>query len=134
VGLEKPSVYFDFLDRVTDPTRLLTSNPLTPEAVYQYSLGVATQDGLLSEPGALTAVEMNLALHAATPKIEAFYNYYSNYVKDLDPNCGSWVDWYGTIVCDVETLVKLAGTLTLGGPSSKCVPSYNSVIHILTRF
>ena len=27
--------------------------------------------------------------------------------------CGSWVDWYGQVVCDVETLMHLAGVETI---------------------
>ena len=56
---------------------------------------------------------MHLALHSATPKIEAFYSYYTNYVNKT-VECGSWVDWYGDVICDVETLKRLAGTETIG--------------------
>jgi UDP-glucose:glycoprotein glucosyltransferase len=61
-------------------------------------------------------LEMDLALHAATPKIEAFYQYYQDkalkQLKNLeqDPKkCGSWVEWYGSVICDVYTLAQLAG-------------------------
>ncbi len=79
--------------------------------MHQLALQAAVAGGFLSEPGALTAVEMNLAMHSATPKIEAFYQHYSDLNSTVD--CGSWVDWYGTVVCDVETLVQLAGRDTI---------------------
>lgn len=57
---------------------------------------------------------MNLALHAATPKIEAFYHHYGeHHSESRGTECGSWVEWYGEVVCDIETLVHLAGTETI---------------------
>lgn len=57
---------------------------------------------------------MNLALHAATPKIEAFYHHYGeHHGESRGTECGSWVEWYGEVVCDIETLVHLAGTETI---------------------
>lgn len=59
-------------------------------------------------------IEMNLAMHAATPKIEAFYNWYdTRYNASEGRKCGSWVDWYGDVVCDVESLARLAGVETI---------------------
>lgn len=31
--------------------------------------------------------------------------------------CGSWVDWYGEVVCDVEQLAHLAGPETIDAES-----------------
>lgn len=73
--------------------------------------------GLLSESGVLASLEMNLALHSATPKIEAFYHYYSENVVG-QRECGSWVDWYGSVVCDVESLAHLAGLDTIDSTES----------------
>jgi UDP-glucose:glycoprotein glucosyltransferase len=69
---------------------------------------------------------MYLALHAATPKIEAYYQYYHDHhdAKHEDmfsnnPKCGSWVDWYGQVVCDIETLASLVDVDTVeSGESS----------------
>ncbi|TFK19735.1 hypothetical protein FA15DRAFT_759842 [Coprinopsis marcescibilis] len=115
VGLENPDAFFPFLDLITDPEVLHSSTSLSPEAIHQASLKVAVSKGLFAKPGSLSNVELQLALHAASPKIEAFYNYYTSYVnKTLACNGGSWVDWYGEVVCDVDTLKKLAGTETIG--------------------
>ena len=71
--------------------------------------------GLLPKTGSLAFADINLALHAATPKIEAFYQYYADHHrgKELGEGCESWVDWYGQVVCDVETLEKLADVDTI---------------------
>jgi hypothetical protein len=87
---------------------------MTAEALHQATLQTAVIHGFLAEPGSLAAVEMNLALHAATPKIEAFHHHYETHVNvTRGSNCGSWVDWYGEVVCDLETLVGLAGKETI---------------------
>lgn len=110
MSLEYPDAFFLLLDRLTDPDVLPLSEKMSPEAVHQAVLQLAAANGFLSESGALAFVEMNLALHAATPKIEAFYNYYEDHHKSSrGTECGSWVDWYGEVVCDIETLVRLAG-------------------------
>ncbi|KAK7462762.1 killer toxin resistant protein [Stygiomarasmius scandens] len=119
VALENPNAFFPLIDRVTDPEALLLSQKLAPEALHQSALQIAVSNGLLSEPGALASVEMNLALHAATPKIEAFYHHYTQVTAEHAPDCGSWVMWYGMRICDVETLVQLAGTDTIDSPDKK---------------
>ncbi|KAJ7130733.1 glycosyltransferase family 24 protein [Mycena crocata] len=116
VSLENPDAFFPFVDRVTNPETLPSSQPLANEAVYQFALQTAATNGFLSAPGAVAAVEMNLGLHAATPKIEAFYHHYAS--RAADPKCGSWVDWYGEMVCDVEKLAHLAGIETID-PTNK---------------
>ena len=75
---------------------------------------------------------MHLALHAASPKLEAFYQYYNDYqaVKfksSGSSNCGSWVDWYGEVVCDVATLSRLVETQALD-------PSTEQNVYVLTIF
>ena len=72
---------------------------------------MAIDDGIIRQSGDLGIVEMNLAMHAATPKLEAFYNYYEDtHNNSRGHECGSWVDWYGEVVCDVEGLAHLVGT------------------------
>ncbi|KAJ6586424.1 glycosyltransferase family 24 protein [Mycena vulgaris] len=117
VSLENPDAFFPFVDRVTDPDLIPAPQQMTNEAVHQFAMQIAT-NGFLSEPGSLAAVEMNLGLHAATPKIEAFYHHYLTHAED--PKCGSWVDWYGEVVCDVQKLSHLAGIETIDptNPSS----------------
>ena len=86
---------------------------------------------LLQKPGSLAFADITLALHAATPKIEAFYQYYTDHHanKELGEGCESWVDWYGQIVCDLETLEKLVDVDTIDQATSHpCVVSSPHVI------
>ncbi|KAJ8081870.1 killer toxin resistant protein [Marasmius tenuissimus] len=126
VALESPASFFPFLDCVTDSSQLALPPNARPEAIYQSTLALAASHGFLSDTSAVAAVEMNLALHAASPKIQAFYHHYNTTNNERDVKCGSWVDWYGTVVCDVETLAQLARIETIDPtekPSSKS--SYN---------
>ncbi|KAJ3727354.1 UDP-glucose:glycoprotein glucosyltransferase-domain-containing protein [Lentinula guzmanii] len=106
VALEDSKTFFPFFD--------------VPEAVYSSSLEVARIWVCFPEPGALAFVESSLALHAATPKIEAFYHHYTEVVgaSARHKECGSWVDWYGTVVCDVESLAQVAGLDTIDSTDS----------------
>lgn len=115
VALENPAAFFKFVDRITHPEINALSPSLSAEALHQLGLETAVASGLLPEPGALNIVEMNLAMHAATPKIEAFYQQYGRQAGSRGNPCGggSWIDWYGATVCDVETLVQLAGKETI---------------------
>jgi UDP-glucose:glycoprotein glucosyltransferase len=83
--------------------------------------------GYLSEPGALEFARIQLALHATSPKIQAFFQFYDDQHFPHVENCESWVDWYGERVCDVETLAHLAGHDTINAPNStdKCVDNFN---------
>ncbi|KAJ3803614.1 hypothetical protein F5876DRAFT_84892 [Lentinula aff. lateritia] len=111
VALEISKAFFPFLDHVTDPDVVIITPNEAPEAIYSSSLDVAKNMGLFSESGALAFIEISLALHAATPKIEAFYHHYMETVKQSvrRKECGSWVDWYGSVVGDVELLAQLVG-------------------------
>ncbi|KAG6839745.1 hypothetical protein C0991_012004, partial [Blastosporella zonata] len=114
IALESPETFFPLLDQLTDPEILPLSEKLTPEAVHQAVLEIAAKNGYLTKPGSLAAVELSLALHAATPKIEAFYNHYIDHHNNTKgTECGSWVEWYGEVVCDIEKLVNLAGVETI---------------------
>lgn len=114
MSLENPDAFFPLLDQLTDPKLAPSHLSLKPEATHQAAIQVAIDNGLLSHHGSLQAVEMNLALHAATPKIEAFYYHYVDlHNESAGTKCGSWVDWYGEIVCDVETLAQRAGVETI---------------------
>ncbi len=85
---------------------------LSHEALEQRALQTALSAGYLSKPGSLEAVQAQLGLHSAAPKIVAFYQHYSDIVgtmnvSDETERCGSWVDWYGRVVCDVDEFIHL---------------------------
>ncbi|PPQ69221.1 hypothetical protein CVT24_000018 [Panaeolus cyanescens] len=119
VALENPSVFFEYLDQLTNPEVIPTLVGLSPEATHQAALQVAIDNFLLHEPSALSLVQLNLGLHAATPKLEAYYNYYNEHHQNsAGTSCGSWVDWYGTVICDVEALAALVKTEAIDAPNS----------------
>ena len=109
VSLEYPDKYFNFLDQLSNPERFpLTSR--TVEEEHRAALVLAVEGGIIQDPEALARIQMNLVLSSATPKLEAFYNYYeANYENQPTPDCESWVDWYGKLVCDVATLAQVVG-------------------------
>jgi UDP-glucose:glycoprotein glucosyltransferase len=108
------------LDALTDPNTPPSVHTLTPEAIHGLVVETTSRLGLLPKPGSLAFADINLALHGATPKIEAFYQYYldNHGDKELGEGCESWVDWYGQAVCDVETLEKLADVDTIDEATS----------------
>ncbi|KAF9051644.1 glycosyltransferase family 24 protein [Panaeolus papilionaceus] len=118
VALENPSVFFEYLEQLTNPEVVPTFIGLSPEATHQAALQVAIDNSLLHEPSALALVQLNLGLHAATPKLEAYYNYYNEHHRNSPgTECGSWVDWYGTVICDVEALASLVKTEAIDAPN-----------------
>lgn len=100
----------------------LPTDRSSPAYVHKHVLDTALSLRYLAEPGAYVSAEMHVALHSASPKLEAFYQYYSDHVSHIeaDPatNCGSWVDWYGQVVCDVGTLARLVLTEEIDPPES----------------
>ena len=129
VGLENPDAFFPLVDRLTDPNVLSYLEELSPEALYRAVLEISTGNGFFND----ATLEMNLALHAATPKIEAFYNYYEDHHSGgPGAECGSWVDWHGQVICDIDTLVRVA-SLDTNEPAVKStqVPFHSRIIYLI---
>ena len=111
-----PDYFFPFLQEVATHDAFEDWHKTVPSELYHLVLDLAIHHGYLSDIGSNTvaATKMNLGLHTATPKIEAFYQYYQDrHAFREGTDCGSWIDWYGQVVCDVETLAHLAGVETL---------------------
>lgn len=111
---------------LTNPELQAEVAPRTEEEWHRYALDTAVAEGYLSAPGAHAAVEMELALHSSSPKIEAFFQFYRDrhlqHRADAHRvDCDSWVDWYGQVVCDAETLAHLAGVETIDAPGADVV-------------
>ncbi|KAI0314345.1 UDP-glucose:glycoprotein glucosyltransferase-domain-containing protein [Amylostereum chailletii] len=118
ISIEEPNAFFPLLETLTDPQRDPRPETLSREALEQLALQAALSAGFLSKPGSLELAQMQLALHAATPKIEAFFSYYTNAARERaahmdEKSCESWVDWYGEVVCDGDRLAELAGRETI---------------------
>ena len=131
VAIEDPAAFFPVLHAVTSPD---TAPRTSPEQTHQHVFDTALALGYLSQPGAYVAAEMHLALHAASPKLEAFYQYYTDhhagrFEQVKREGCGSWVDWYGEVVCDVEMLKKLGCAEVTdaddAGENSRCVEPFS---------
>ena len=89
-------------------------------------------------------MEATLALHTAVPRIEAAYQYYADSQAGRGADCGSWVDWYGEVVCDVESLRHLTELETIEAgdvvADNRCVlrlhasyNDFNRTLHSSTR-
>lgn len=114
ISQEEPDAFFPLLDAFTNPEIIPASLNNTAGALCTFAFDTALSEGYLTEPGSYASAEMALALHIATPKIEAFYQFYTDHVRNVDiGDCEAWVDWYGQVVCDVEHLVSLTGRESL---------------------
>ncbi|EJD40203.1 hypothetical protein AURDEDRAFT_70440 [Auricularia subglabra TFB-10046 SS5] len=125
-ALENPASYFGVLDLLTSD-EALPSTTLTSQAIYESSIELLATHGFLSEPGSRESLELALALHAATPKIEAFYQYHSD-LNIKAPACGSYVEWYGERVCDAATLRRLVEVDTIDATYPR--PTLLTIDHI----
>ncbi|KAF5357223.1 hypothetical protein D9756_006756 [Leucocoprinus leucothites] len=114
VALVNPDGFFPLLNQLTDPKMSIFAQSGAPEALYQAGISSAAATGILQGAGDAAEVRMNLALHAATPKLEAFYQHYEDkHNNSKGTACGSWVDWYGEVICDIESMVQLVGHETI---------------------
>lgn len=89
-----------------------TEQPSTPQEAHNAVFTVAANH---IQWAALNSARVRLALHATTPRLAASAEHYDCHIAELSdrhklnsPECASWVDWYGQIVCDAETLLQLA--------------------------
>lgn len=116
--MEDPRNYFVAFDALTSPSVHLPSeddpfpslliSSLTEEQVYEGAITRLTLAGVFAEPGARHSFDMALSLHATTPLIEAFYQYYADINNGDAPrkalNCSSWVELKGEHMCDINIL------------------------------
>jgi UDP-glucose:glycoprotein glucosyltransferase len=126
LALDDPSAFFPALDALTSPGALarLSSSPST-EAAFHFLLAAAQEAHLLraDDDDGPSTLEAALALHVAAPAINAHYAFYRDaHGARLDlagrDDCESWVDWYGTFVCDLGTLERLVGHEEIDAPSA----------------
>jgi UDP-glucose:glycoprotein glucosyltransferase len=100
---------------------------LSPEAIHQAATDAAQSNGFFLEPDSLPTFQLALALHSASPKLEAFYQYYKDRNLDniplpsgtLPDECGSWVDWYGKRICTRQELAAVATHEALDSTTDK---------------
>lgn len=104
--MEDPLVLFPLLSALS-----LTEPPSTPLQAHSAVFAAASNH---MHWAALNSARVRLALHSVTPRLAASAEYYDRHIANLadshqlhSPECASWVDWYGRIVCDAETLLQL---------------------------
>ncbi|QRW18757.1 glycosyltransferase family 24 protein [Rhizoctonia solani] len=115
---EHPGRYFEILDALIDRSSDGLLGPITepvhkPKYVYSTALAHLITRGFLTEPNALSAFEKNMALHSATPKIQAFYQLFGDPSKA--PECQSWIEWSGKQACTSEEADALLAGASNGG-------------------
>ena len=110
--MEEPTSFFPVLNAIVTSNEVPPLERLSPEALEEVVVHTAHSLGYLRDPGVLESTKLQIALHAASPKIEAFYQFYAEQNRPESSmgwnSCGSWVDWYGERVCDVTTLAHFA--------------------------
>jgi UDP-glucose:glycoprotein glucosyltransferase len=118
-ALEDSASFFPLLDTLTNPDEFTTPLPkLAPEAIYQAALSTIKAQGYLIDETEVKRFELALSLHVASPKLQAFYQFYEDKhleregkVLDRDgvaeQDCASWVDWYGTKICGADDLANV---------------------------
>ncbi len=72
--------------------------------------------GFLKDPTDVAAIDSTLALHAATPTVQAFYSFYEDRYgaeggvrleNGKETQGQAWVDWYGRVVCTAQELQEV---------------------------
>jgi UDP-glucose:glycoprotein glucosyltransferase len=116
---EHPGHYFDIVDALVDRSSAGLLGPLTdpshkPQYVYHTALALLQARGFLTEPNALSTFEKNLALHSATPKIQAFYQLLED--ESTVPDCGSWIEFSQRRACTIEDVDKILDERTDNSP------------------
>ncbi|KAG0702039.1 glycosyltransferase family 24 protein [Suillus ampliporus] len=94
LALASPEHLFSLLDHFPLPLK-----PTTPEESHKAILDLAKTYLL---PPETAAVNVGLALHAASPKLAAQHIHESG-----REGCEDWVDWYGSVACNAEELKRL---------------------------
>ncbi|KAJ3413453.1 hypothetical protein HDV05_008022 [Chytridiales sp. JEL 0842] len=123
VAEESQSAMFPFISWLKS-NGILSAN-LTTEQIYSKTIdglpsaGPACGWGTAADSKSLLG--LYLSTHSGAPAVEAFYQFYKETVlpsfkgsAGFDEECGSWVDWYGTQICDPEALQKAVADFTPG--------------------
>ncbi|KDQ07300.1 glycosyltransferase family 24 protein [Botryobasidium botryosum FD-172 SS1] len=112
---ERAQSFFPVFDLLTAPPSFTKKHAKrTQQEIFSTALETLDSLGYLSDPTDLASFHLSLSLHSATPKIEAFYQYYNDVANSSSVewlgdklDCISWVDWHGKRVCDLAALKEL---------------------------
>ena len=99
-ALELPTSFFPLLD-------IISSENASAQLIHNTTIQLALEKGILKDLTDVAAVDSTLALHAATPTVQALYSFYEDRFGSEGGICfgnEAWVDWYGQVVCTAQEL------------------------------
>ncbi|KAM6503198.1 glycosyltransferase family 24 protein [Amanita muscaria] len=113
-SLEFPSSFFPLLHLLSDPNIAQKLKSSNPKEIRDETVKLALEHGILEDSTDVAALDSTLALHAATPAVQAFYSFYEEKYGDRGRLCAqkdgggqAWVDWYGEVACTAAELREL---------------------------
>ena len=100
-ALENATSYFPILDKIAEG---YFADFSTERDLYNAFVRLLQDDGHLSSADALSSFQLALSVHAAAPRIEAHYQYYTTSVESSlmvaqDAACPAWVHFDGKQYC-----------------------------------
>ncbi|KAK0522237.1 killer toxin resistant protein [Tilletia horrida] len=149
VASEEPEAFFPLVTHLTGPWALspgsqkaadagLALAQASAEQVYRAAHAQLDKHAFLSDRAARQNFNLSLALHATSPRVEAFWQVYATsglerrweehmgIKKDAGDKatdgagarekCGSWVDWAGQVLCGKDELRDALAKATEGKP------------------
>ncbi|KAJ3281857.1 UDP-glucose:glycoprotein glucosyltransferase 2 [Borealophlyctis nickersoniae] len=134
VAREKDVDTFSFISQLASHANL--SSVVSTQKSYSGLLSLIVGDGkntYLSRPASLPLLKLALSVHSNAPRVQAYYQFYEESVVptfesrggEFNPDCESWVDWYGIQACtatDLDILVKSDRGDASGHSSSHLLP------------
>lgn len=123
-ALEDASIYFPLLNLLTSHTSILANLTPRDQITSIYSLIENSQLPLQHPQWDFSSFKASLAMHEASPKIQAYYQYYDTVVNGTKAGitagqaCESWVEWRGKGFCKVEELKRDMESALSEGPAS----------------
>ena len=129
-ALEDPTIYYPLLSLLTSHLPLFETSSTKEQLSTIYDL-VASSDLIQRHPmWDLSSFKTSLAMHEASPKVQAFYQYYDSVVAETELGrgiggvCESWVEWRGKGFCGVDELKRdMELTLSSNARSVPLLPS-----------
>ncbi|KAG8959414.1 hypothetical protein FRC03_008014 [Tulasnella sp. 419] len=113
LAIEEPDSYFVALAHLTHYKTFQYPIITYPDEVIYEKFVELSADRYLQNVGALASFERAFALRAASPRIEAFYQFYTEKYgpvdEDQDESCGAWIDFYGQKICTIDELMRVTG-------------------------
>ncbi|KAJ9095762.1 hypothetical protein QFC19_007475 [Naganishia cerealis] len=108
---EDPSIYFPLLSSLSVLFPSLADQ--TAQQQLESIIDLIQQTPTLSQSHPkwdLSSFQASIAMHATTPKIQAYYQYYDTLINQTEAGsttgqiCESWVEWRGKGFCDFKEL------------------------------